>query len=363
MGGAEYSLLELLSGLGRFPVELHVAVSPGDPLHKHIIRLPVHGHKLHLPYLKKSKTFTACLRALKTVCTGAVGVYRLCRKERIQTVYCNTFRVLPFCLSVKWFSRIRIVCHCRDNIRSARQGRFIRYMSDDAIAVSVHICRQLSPANNTCRIHTVHNGVNLSRFTPADNTAPVELRKKYCLPDDVMLIGNIGQIFPWKNQRDYIHVAGKLLQHNRKLHFFIVGPIVDADYFFRLCQQIQAWDLQSYFTFTGEVEDIVSYITGFSVLLHTAHDEPFGRVLTEAAASSVPVIAYASGGASEIVEDGRTGYLIPEGEVERMAELTASLLYYPALRKSMGERALERAVTLFDGKDYVQNMYKLLAHD
>jgi glycosyltransferase involved in cell wall biosynthesis len=358
MGGAEYSLLELLSGLGRFPGAWHVVISPQEPLYRHIVRLPVQRHEWRLPYLKRPDTLVACIHTLKTVCLHAIKVYRLVRRERIQTVYCNTFRTLPYCLFVKWFSRSRIVCHCRDNLRSVRTGRFIRSMADEVIAVSAHLRRQLPSRVKT---HVIPNGVSLSRFSPGDTSA--RLREKYHLPEDVTLIGNAGRILPWKNQYDYLSVARQLVQNHPKLHFFIVGPATNEGYASRLRQQIRSWGLATCFTFTGQVDDLALCLSGFAILLHTAQEEPFGRVLIEAAASAVPVIAYASGGPSEIVVHGQTGYLVPDGQTERMAELAASLLDDPAVRSAMGQRARERAAALFDSKDYARNMYKLLTHD
>jgi glycosyltransferase involved in cell wall biosynthesis len=357
MGGAEYSLLEQLSAPGSFPAALHIVIAPHEPLYRHIVRLPVQRHEWCLPYLKKPDTFIARINILKTVCLNAVRIFRLSRRERIQTVYCNTFRVLPYCLFLKWFSRIRIVCHCRDNIRSVRLGRFIRYMADDIIAVSAHISRQLPHT----AIHVIPNGVRLSQFSAGNTSA--RLREKYHLPDDVTLIGNVGRILPWKNQNDYLSVAWRLLQNHPKLHFFIVGPATDEVYASRLRQQIRLWGMAAFFTFTGQVDDIVPYLSGFAVLLHTAYEEPFGRVLIEAAASAVPVIAYASGGPSEIVEHGQTGYLIPDGQIEQMAAFTTSLLDCPPLRHDIGQRAREKATALYDGRNYARNIYKLLTHD
>jgi hypothetical protein len=163
MGGAEYSLLELLSGLNRFPAVLHVVISPQEPLYRHIARLPVCRHEWCLPYLKKPDTLITRIRALKTFGLNAVKVYRLARSERIQTVYCNTFRVPPYCLFVKWFTRIRIVCLCRDNLRSAR---LIRYMADDAIAVSAFIHRQFPRADSTFGTHLNCGCRNINSLAP-----------------------------------------------------------------------------------------------------------------------------------------------------------------------------------------------------
>jgi glycosyltransferase involved in cell wall biosynthesis len=71
--------------------------------------------------------------------------------------------------------------------------------------------------------------------------------------------------------------------------------------------------------------------------------EPFGIVLIEAMASGRPVVASRIGGIPEIVEDGRTGLLVPPGEVEALRAGMARLLADAELRERMGELAVARA--------------------
>lgn len=352
MGGAEHSLLELLRHGNDSSLELHLAIPFQQEFYRHVYHLPVQCHDIAFPYPSKHRRF----RYLGVALCCAVKLYRLATKEKISVVYCNTYCTLPFCLFVKLFSQIHIICHCRDNISSLWIKKLVRHMAGEAIAVSAGIFRQLPGGIRTCMIP---NGIDLSHFVLGNTSG--WLRRQHSLPEDVLSIGNIGQILPWKNQMDFLSVSEQLLQNNQKLHFFLVGVVMDEDYYLRLRQRIDAWNLGTYFTFTGQVDDTMPYLSGFSVVLHTATREPFGRVPVEAAALEKPVIAYSSGGTSETIEHDVTGYLVPDGDVRQMAELTAHLLKHPALRESMGKLARKRVAQLFDGRDYARRVYRLLA--
>ena len=68
----------------------------------------------------------------------------------------------------------------------------------------------------------------------------------------------------------------------------------------------------------------------------------------EAMTSEVPVIATNAGGLPEVIVDGETGYLVPMGDTDAMAERGIEILRNDDLRKRMGQRAREVAVERFD---------------
>ena len=351
MGGAEYSLLELLHNLGNVPIPLHIACSSNQVLFQHITTLPIVCHDIYLPYPHKKYLFKTWIEIIK----ASIRLCRLVQKEKLQLIYCNTFRSLVFCVLIKWFCKSKIVCHCRDHATSHFVRFMIRIMADECIAVSSHIFKELPRSS---KIHIVHNGVNPLFFQKNDTSKL--LITQYGLPKNTQLIGNIGQIVPWKNQMDYLKIAAYLLRKYNNLHFFMVGAIVDDDYFLILKQQVQQLGLESYVTFTGHVDNIADYLSAFTLVLHTARNEPFGRVLIETAIAEKPVVAYASGGPSEIIEDEKTGFLVADGNIEIMAELTAKLLDNPNLRTNMGELAKEHIIRHFNSRDYAQKVYQIL---
>jgi glycosyltransferase involved in cell wall biosynthesis len=83
------------------------------------------------------------------------------------------------------------------------------------------------------------------------------------------------------------------------------------------------------------------------VLLLPSEQESFGLAALEAMACEVPVIASRVGGIPEVVTDGETGFLSEVGDVEKMGNDAARLLTDPTLRREMGKRARESAVTRY----------------
>jgi glycosyltransferase involved in cell wall biosynthesis len=75
--------------------------------------------------------------------------------------------------------------------------------------------------------------------------------------------------------------------------------------------------------------------------------EPFGMPVAEAMACGTPVVATRSGGITEIIEHGKTGFLVERGDPSSLADAILLLLEDQNLRKSMGKAGRQRAVELF----------------
>ncbi|OWY59958.1 hypothetical protein B7486_71775, partial [cyanobacterium TDX16] len=86
-----------------------------------------------------------------------------------------------------------------------------------------------------------------------------------------------------------------------------------------------------------------TYYRAADVVLVPSRSESFGLVALEAGACGIPVVAADVGGLRTIVEDGRTGFLVPSRDPGHWAELTDRLLEEPGLAAAMGEAAALRA--------------------
>jgi phosphatidylinositol alpha 1,6-mannosyltransferase len=74
----------------------------------------------------------------------------------------------------------------------------------------------------------------------------------------------------------------------------------------------------------------------FDVFAHTGPYETFGQTIQEALASGLPVVAPAAGGPLDLVEPGRTGYLVPPCDAEALTEAVSALVADPARRAEFG---------------------------
>jgi D-inositol-3-phosphate glycosyltransferase len=96
--------------------------------------------------------------------------------------------------------------------------------------------------------------------------------------------------------------------------------------------------LEDLVTFAGaQDQDLLPYYySAAQVVVVPSHYESFGMVALEAMACGTPVIASDVGGLPYTVQDGKTGYLVPQGDPEALAEKIALVLSNPALARQLG---------------------------
>ena len=99
--------------------------------------------------------------------------------------------------------------------------------------------------------------------------------------------------------------------------------------------------------FLGFVDHMPSFYKSIDIFLLPSQYEGFGYVLAVAMASRIPVVAFDVKSSCEIVEHGKTGYLVPPKQVRDMAERVLELAGDKALREKMGENGRARVGDLF----------------
>src|SRR6202034_2136201 len=90
--------------------------------------------------------------------------------------------------------------------------------------------------------------------------------------------------------------------------------------------------------------DLARIYASLDVFVHTGPYETFGQTVQEASASGLPVVAPASGGPLDLVDDGRTGYLVPPGDPGALTAAVGKLAADPAARARFGEAARRRVL-------------------
>jgi glycosyltransferase involved in cell wall biosynthesis len=110
----------------------------------------------------------------------------------------------------------------------------------------------------------------------------------------------------------------------------------------------------------GRKELLRAYSEAQVVVFPSILEEPFGRVGIEALAMGRPVVAFDVGGVRDWLTHGETGFLVPRGDVQKMAEFASLLLENADLASKMGKKGRERARTLFDREQAISRLEQIL---
>jgi glycosyltransferase involved in cell wall biosynthesis len=97
----------------------------------------------------------------------------------------------------------------------------------------------------------------------------------------------------------------------------------------------------------GMLERMVAYYRAADVFIHAAHEESFGKTITEALSCATPIVATAVGGIPEQVQSGVTGFLTPRGDAKAMTQAVSKILDDTSLRDRMGRAGREDIVRRF----------------
>jgi glycosyltransferase involved in cell wall biosynthesis len=144
--------------------------------------------------------------------------------------------------------------------------------------------------------------------------------------------------------------------------FYIV--VGDGDDRTRLELRAQQLGVAERVLFVGAAADsdeLIAYYDCCDVFVMPSQQEGFGLVFLEAMARARPVIAANFGGATDVVSDGDTGYLIDYGDHERLAELTAALLQDAEVRAQMGAAGRRRVESEFGLELFDQRLSTLVS--
>ena len=167
-----------------------------------------------------------------------------------------------------------------------------------------------------------------------EQTEPRTLRDAVC----------IGSLEPRKNQRFILRVVAACNERGRPVTLDVIGDGEDRE---TLASMARDLGIDHLVRFLGKVPNASAWIPGYRVLLHAAHMESFGIVLTEAMAHGVPVIAAPVGGIPEVFSDGVEGLYWDTSRVDRAVSKLLQLLDDPVLQSRLCRAARLRASICF----------------
>jgi N-acetyl-alpha-D-glucosaminyl L-malate synthase BshA len=218
-------------------------------------------------------------------------------------------------------------------------------VSDGVTAVSEWLKDETAKNFSTAKhIDVIPNFVDPSRFKRASSA----YCRKFGDSGD-KLVCHVSNFRPVKRIMDVVEVFEKLIA-KVPARLVMIGDGPDRSKAEAYCR---AHHLRDRVSFLGNVANLEEVLGGCDLFLLPSETESFGMAALEAMTSEVPVIATNAGGLPEVVVDGETGYLLPIGDVNGMAERAIEILSDDELQRRMGKRARTLAVDRFDDQKIV----------
>jgi teichuronic acid biosynthesis glycosyltransferase TuaC len=172
----------------------------------------------------------------------------------------------------------------------------------------------------------------------------------------VLYVGRINKIKNLDFLIRVFYVVRKIHQIDVKL--MMVGPFEDRGYLAGLKRLVRELDLKDHIIFHGPVayEKLPMVYSLADVLVLPSVYENIGGVLVEAQACECPVIVTNVGGMSEVMLDGKTGFIVELGDIDGAAEKIAFLLQNEQKRQEFGRNARDFIFQNFSKEKYVQRI-------
>jgi glycosyltransferase involved in cell wall biosynthesis len=199
-------------------------------------------------------------------------------------------------------------------------------------AAADRLLRERLPAD---KIAVVSNGLDVDQFQPRRGTSR---------PRRVAVVANLR---PEKGHDVLIDAAVDVLRHFPDAGFELVGGGPERE---TLVARAEARRVRGAFTFLGHREDVAARLAAADIFVLPSRSEAFPNAVLEAMTAGLPIVASGVGGICELIDDNRTGLLVPAGDPRALADRLRLLMTDPALATRLGDaaRADARARYSFD---------------
>ncbi len=217
-----------------------------------------------------------------------------------------------------------------------RLNRMLTPITDSFIAVAESHGKFLAKnlGIDESRVATISNGVDTARFAPYPDVAAV--RRELGIGPTDPVVGIVAALRPEKNHELFLEMAARVARQMPTARFLLIGdgPCRDA-----IQQRAHELGISEQTLFLRSRDDVPRLLAAMDVFALTSHIEANPVSILEAMSIGRPVVATNVGSIHEAVADGKTGFLVPPGDVDQFSERVLQVLSEPLLCGSMGARA------------------------
>ena len=333
-GGGERYVVDLTNALVARGHDVYVAVRPGSPLPRHL-------------QLSAEKILTLPLRNALDV-QSARELEKFVRRKGIEVVHAHMARDYSLAsYAARRNPQTKFIVTRHVLFKLNRLHRHTLSRATCVIAVSEAVARELRSSQivSNDQIAVIHNGIDVERIkeTCAGLSRGLFLRT-LGMPAGAHLVGSIGELRTLKRHDDFIRAAALVLKEFPETQFVLAGVGEVRKQLEELVAELRLTDR---FRFLGWLDDADKLLCAMDVFVSASETESFGLAIVEAMAAGTAVVATATEGAQEVIEDQKTGLLVPIGDVKRIAESVLDLLSDPEKRTRLATQSVQSAAKNF----------------
>ncbi|MDP3392434.1 glycosyltransferase family 4 protein [Sediminibacterium sp.] len=295
--------------------------------------------------------------------------------EKIELVYSNTTAVLAGAFAAKQLG-IKHIWHVHEIIQRPYflfrgLSYLLKHYADKIIVVSKAVQDHWAKNIPISKILLVYNGIDYSEYGspaaasdgPRDSAEPRQTAQSESAALRRLVIGMIGRVHHWKGQDYFLQIAGELIKTHPHLQFVMVGDAFPGNEYLyeninRLKTELNLVEAVKDLGYQTNIPAILGQLDIF--VLPSILPDPFPTVVLEAMAAGKAIVATNHGGATEMIESGKEGLLIPWNNAKAAAAIMEPIITDAALRKAMGAAAAKKVRAEFSLQAFEERILKLL---
>jgi len=287
---------------------------------------------------------------------------RVFKKENVSIVHSHNFAPMLYSTLGAKLAKVSFVLntiHGREKkVRHNRIWSMVWKLNDFIVTISNDARNEfLKYAKvDSGRIKVIHNGIDISKFV--NNNDCNDLKAKLGISASDYVIGTVSRLSLEKDQFTLLDTFERITENLSNVKLLIVG---DGKSRGELEDYSRRLRIEGKVLFLGFRNDIAEILSIMDIFVLTSLTEGISVSLLEAMAASKPVVATNVGGNAEVIEDGKTGFLVRPKNPEKIAENIIALLKNRSLSTQMGKKGKERVTENFSLKRMIseyESLYK-----
>jgi glycosyltransferase involved in cell wall biosynthesis len=303
-----------------------------------------------------------------------VALFRLIRKVSPHIVHTHTSKAGILGRLAARMARVPIIIHTpHGHVFYGHFGRFLSRiflqmekmlgkLTHHQIALTPeerndYLSLRVSKPDNTS---VIHSGVDLEQFSKGAKQG-TRKREELGIQASSLVIGYVGWLIPIKGVTHLVSAMPRVIEQHPKSILVLVGKGDEkGEEEIKLQEEVESLGLTDKVLFLGWRPDVAEIMGCFDIFVLPSLNEGMGRVLVEAMAAGLPIVASRAGGIPDLVRDGQNGLLVPPADASALAKAISDLLADKEKRKQMGEAGKEMCHP-YSAEAMVEQIYTLYA--